>query len=103
MTAAEKLSVFGDFDPDEHIEEATDRWGDTDAFAESTRRIGSYSANDWETINAELDGIHCRLLSLRDAGILASSAEAAALVDEHRSHMSRWYYDVTPQIHEDLG
>lgn len=103
MTAAEKLSVFGDFDPDEYVEETTDRWSDTDAFAESARRTDSYSAKDWESTNAELNDIHRRLLSLRDAGILASSPKAAALVDEHRAHMSRWYYDVTPQIHEELG
>jgi DNA-binding transcriptional MerR regulator len=103
MTPEEKLSVFGDFDPDDHVQEATQRWGNTDAFTESVTRTDEYTQADWESITAELDDIHRRLLGLRDAGVPATSAEAAALVDEHRAHMSRWYYKVTPQIHEGLG
>ncbi|MCL1694031.1 MAG: MerR family transcriptional regulator [Actinomycetia bacterium] len=103
MTPEEKLSVFGDFDPDEHTEEATKRWGDTEEFAQSEKRTDEYTNADWETINGELDDIHRRLLVLRDAGTPASSAEAAALVDEHRAHLSRWYYKCTPVIHKGLG
>lgn len=102
-TSGENLPVFGDFDPGAHIEEATERWGGTDAFAESAERTEPYTQADWDTITAELDDIHRRLLTLRDAGAPATCAEAAALVDEHRAHMSRWYYKVTPRIHESLG
>lgn len=31
LTAAEKLEVFGGFDPDRYEDEARDRWGDSDA------------------------------------------------------------------------
>ena len=103
MTPEEKLSVFGDFDPDEHAEEAAERWGDTDAFAESTARTASYTKADWETINAEMSDIYARLISLRTAGVPAASDDAAALVDEHRAHITRWYYYCSPQIHEGLG
>jgi DNA-binding transcriptional MerR regulator len=103
MTSEEKLSVFGDFDPDDHLDEAQERWGDTTEYAESARRTDGYTATDWEAIHAELDDIHNRLLALRDAGIQASSVEATILVDEHREHLSRWYYDVTPEIHTGLG
>jgi len=103
MTAEEKLTVFGDFDPDEHIEEAARRWADTEAYSVSTRRTSNYTKADWETITAELDDILRRFLALRDSGVTAGSPEAATLVDEHRAHLSRWYYDVTPQVHRGLG
>ena len=103
MTPEEKLSVFGDFDPDEHTEEATQHWGDTDAFTESARRTNSYTATDWEKINAELDDIHRGLVALRDDSVPTSSDEAAALVDRHREHLTRWYYECTPEIHAGLG
>ncbi|MGI9528467.1 MAG: MerR family transcriptional regulator [Acidimicrobiia bacterium] len=103
MTPEEKLSVFGDFDPAEHEEEAQERWGDTEAFAQSTRRTGQYTKQDWETIQAEAAGIYQRFLELERTGVDPGSPQAAALVDEHRAHISRWFYDCTPEIHAGLG
>src|SRR4051812_43996547 len=36
LTPEEKFEVFGDHDPDQHADEARDRWGDTDAYRQST-------------------------------------------------------------------
>lgn len=103
MTPEEKLKVFGGFDPDEHREEAAERWGDTVAFAEAARRTGSYSQEDWQAINVEAADIYDRFFALLAAGVPADSDEAAALVDEHRAHITRWYYECSPQIHQGLG
>jgi hypothetical protein len=103
MTPDEKLSVFGDFDPEEVAEEAKERWGDTGEFAEAARRTDAYTADEWEAARAELDHIHLGLIALKDADVPADSPEAAVLVDEHRAHLSRWYYKVSPQTHEGLG
>src|SRR3954452_11758466 len=32
LTPEERFEVFGGFDPDEHAQEAQERWGDTDAY-----------------------------------------------------------------------
>src|SRR6187200_1183329 len=39
LTPEEMLEVFGDHDPTEHAEEARQRWGGTDAYQESHRRV----------------------------------------------------------------
>ncbi len=103
MTPEEKLSVFGDFDPDAHEEEAQERWGDTDAYAESARRAAAYTASDWERIQAEAAGIYERFVALMDAGASPGSGEARAAVEEHRRHISSTFYECSPEIHAGLG
>lgn len=103
MTPEEKLSAFGDFDPDEHAVEARDRWGQTGAYAESALRTGAYTSGDWQQLSDEAGKIDQALLALIDADTPADSREAAALVDAHRAHITKWFYDCTPEIHAGLG
>ncbi len=103
MTPEEKLSVFGDFDPAEYEEEAQQRWGGTDAYAQSARRTSSYTKQDWEAIQAEAADIYAGFAALQREGKAPNSPEAAAMVETHRQHISRWFYDCSPEIHAGLG
>ena len=103
MTPEEKLQAFGDFDPEEHAEEAKERWGGTDAYAESERRTGSYTVDDWQRVSAEADELNEGFLRLMADGTPADSTKAAALVDAHRAHITKWFYECTPEIHAGLG
>jgi MerR family transcriptional regulator, thiopeptide resistance regulator len=103
MTPEEKLSVFGDFDPTEYEAEVEERWGDTEAYAESARRTSAYGKADWEAIQEEAAGIYARFLELANAGTPPESDEAARVVEEHRRHISTWFYECSPQIHAGLG
>jgi len=103
MTPQERLEAFGDFDPDEHAAEAEERWGDTDAYAESARRTASYSAGDWKRLGEEAEAINTELLALMERDVPADGDETARLVDAHRSHISKWFYECTPEIHAGLG
>jgi hypothetical protein len=87
----------------EHEAEARERWGDTEAYRESARRTSSYTKDDWTAIGREADDIYAGLIDLMTAGTPADSAAAAALVDRHRAHISKWFYDCTPEIHAGLG
>jgi MerR family transcriptional regulator, thiopeptide resistance regulator len=97
------LEVFGEFDPNEYEAEVEERWGATDAYRESTRRASSYTKQDWETLGAEADEISAEFLELMDAGVAADSPEATAVAERHRAHISKWFYDCTPEIHAGLG
>ena len=103
MTPEEKLSVFGDFDPAEHEEEAKQRWGGSDEYAQSARRTAGYTKQDWETIQAEAAGIYAGFHALQQQGIIPESPKAAAMVETHRQHISRWFYECSPEIHAGLG
>ena len=103
MTPEDKLKVFGDFDPTEHADEVALRWGDTDSYEDSMRRTNTYDAEDWERIQAESRDIAGRFVELMEAGVAADGPGTRALVEEHRAHISRWYYECSPEIHAGLG
>jgi DNA-binding transcriptional MerR regulator len=103
MTNEEMLEVFGDFDPAQHEEEAKQRWGDTDAYRESARRTAGYRKADWQQMGREAEEINGAFIALMDAGVPPDAPEARAAAERHRSHISRWFYECTPQIHRGLG
>ena len=103
LTPEERFEVFGAFDPEEHAEEAEQRWGNTDTYRESQRRVSGYSKEDWQKIKAEADEITARLAELFKSGASPEGEEATAAVEEHRQHISRWYYGCTHEIHVGLG
>jgi DNA-binding transcriptional MerR regulator len=103
LTPEEKFEVFGDHDPDQHANEARDRWGDTDAYRQSAQRTASYTKEDWLRIKAEGEAVTQRLADLFAAGAPADGAEAGAAVREHREHISRWFYDCSPQMQRGLA
>ena len=103
LSNEEMLEVFGDFDPSEHEEEARERWGDTDAYAESARRTRGYTKSDWGAIKAEADEINQAFLSLMAAGAPPDGSEAMDVAERHRGHITRWFYDCSVSIHAGLG
>ena len=103
MTAEEMLNVFDDFDPIEHQTESQQRWGDTDAYAESRRRVGGYTTQDWLQLKSEAEALDLQLLDFMASGIAPNSVEAMDLAEEHRAHITKWFYDCTPEIHAGLG
>src|SRR3954466_12165327 len=97
LTPEERFEVFGDHDPEEHADEARDRWGDTDAYRQSQQRTARYTKDDWLQIKAEADGVTQRFPELFAAGAPADGPDAAAAVRAHREHITRWFYDLPPE------
>lgn len=103
MTPEERFESFGDFDPDEFSAEASERWGSTNAYTVSARRTNAYTPADWKQQRSEADDLDQRFLALMDTGIAVDSETAATLVDAHRGHVTKWFYECTPEIHAGLG
>jgi MerR family transcriptional regulator, thiopeptide resistance regulator len=102
LTPQERLEVFGEFRPEDHAEEAERRWGGTEAYTESQRRVSNYTKEDWQTLKAEEEEIRARLTAALDAGLAPDSEEAMAAAEAHREHISRWFYECGYGIHRDL-
>ena len=100
MSAHDELNGFTH---NPHEDEARDKWGDTDAWKESQRRVKSYTAKDWEQYKAEAENINERFVTLMQQGTPAESSEAIALAEEHRQLISRWFYECSPQMHAGFG
>jgi DNA-binding transcriptional MerR regulator len=103
LTAEERLDVFGDFNPGEYEDEARERWGDTDAWQQSQARAREYGKDDWMRIRTEMDRLNGLFVTAMQAGTPASSPAVMALAEEHRQHISRWFYDCPHEMHRNLG
>jgi DNA-binding transcriptional MerR regulator len=103
LSAEEKLEVFGDFDPDQYADEAEQRWGGSDVYAESMRRTRRYSKDDWLRVKQESADLMARWIAAFDAAIPAESQQAMDLAEEHRQQIGKFFYDCTYEIHTGLA
>ena len=103
MNAEDMLEVFGDFDPTQYEEEVEQRWGDTEAYRESQRRAARYTKEDWLRIREEGGGNVQRFADLLRSGADPDSAEAMDAAEEHRGHITRYFYDCGYDIHRGLA
>jgi hypothetical protein len=95
--------VFGEHDPERHEAEVQERWGDTDAYAQSKRRAAAYTKEDWQRIRAEGEELTRRMAAALRDGVPPDSAPAMDLAEEARQQIGRWFYDCPPPVHAALG
>ncbi|WP_367321612.1 MerR family transcriptional regulator [Streptomyces sp. HUAS ZL42] len=103
LTPEEKFEVFGDKDPEQYAEEAEQRWGGTEAYAESQRRAARYTKDDWKRMQAEVASWGERYDALMAAGEPPTGERAMDLAEEHRQHITRWFYACTYEMHQGLA
>ena len=103
MDDADMFEVFGEFDPSPYEAEAKDRWGDTDAYAESARRTARYTKDDWRAIKAEGSAVTDALAARLATGASPADPDVQGLVDRHREHIDRWFYPCSIEMQAELG
>jgi DNA-binding transcriptional MerR regulator len=102
LTMEQQREIFGDdWDPDVQ-RQAYERWGGTDQWKESAERAASRTPEQWAALRAELENLEGRLGEAVRAGVNPGSAEADALVDEHRAVFSN-FFDLTVSMQVCLG
>jgi DNA-binding transcriptional MerR regulator len=103
LTPEERFEVFGEHDPAQYEAEAEERWGDTEAWAESQRRTRGYSKEDWLRVKAEMADIGARWVAALRSGAPPDSEEAMDVAELNRQHISRAFYECSPEMHAALG
>ncbi|WP_411103374.1 MerR family transcriptional regulator [Streptomyces sp. cmx-4-9] len=103
LTPEERFEVFGEQDPGRYAQEAEERWGTTDAYAESKRRTASYTKEDWKRMQDESADWGRRYVELLEAGEPAEGERAMDLAEEHRLHIEGWFYACSHEFHTCLG
>jgi DNA-binding transcriptional MerR regulator len=103
LTPEERFEVFGDKDPEQYAEEAEQRWGGTEAYAESQRRAAAYTKDDWKRMQAEVDAWQERYVTLMAAGEPPTGDAVMDLAEEHRQHIRTWFYECPYEMHRCLG
>ena len=83
--------------------EAKERWGATEAFQESQRRLASYSTVEKKNAQAAQEEALQGILDVMDRGFAPTSMEAIVAADHCRQVISRWYFECTPEMHKQLA
>jgi DNA-binding transcriptional MerR regulator len=103
LTPEERFEVFGDFKPEDHAAEVDERWGGTDAYRESQRRVASYIKADWDRIKAQGAAAIEKVVGAMRVGLPADSPDAMDGAEMHRQQITDAFYDCTSQIHVGLA
>ncbi len=104
LTPAEQFEIFGtDSLGGAYSEEAEQRWGDTESWAQSRRRTAAYTKEHWTAIKSEADANLAGFADALSFGESTTGPVTAFLVEAHRSQISRWFYDCSPEMHRGLA
>ncbi|WP_104526484.1 MerR family transcriptional regulator [Blastococcus atacamensis] len=103
LTPEERFEVFGDWLPEEYAAEAEEKWGGTEAWAQSQQRTRAMTKDDWLRVKAETDDVEARFAAALRDGVPADGETAMGLAEEHRQQISRNFYDCGYEIHAGLG
>lgn len=96
-------SIFDGFDPSKHEAEAKQRWGDTDAYAISSKRTKGYTAAQWTACRAEQDAIYRDMAATLANGLAVDHPNVQAIAERHRLSIDRWFYPCSAQMHAGLA
>lgn len=106
LTPEELLEVFGADHANNHEayqDEAEQRWGDTDAWAQSRRRAAAYGKDDWTRIKAEGDAAVATMAAALRAGLPPDSDDAMAGAEAHRRHIHDNFYECSYAMQRNLA
>jgi DNA-binding transcriptional MerR regulator len=99
---------FKEFDSSEieaaqkkYADEVKEKWGNTDAYAESKRKTSKYSKEDWAKITAEADEIFENFAANMSKS--PNAPEVQKLVADWQAHITKHYYNCTKEILAGLG
>jgi DNA-binding transcriptional MerR regulator len=98
MSTQAMFEVFPEL-KQEDIDEAEQRWGNTDAWKQSAERSRKYGKEDWQRLKTEAAAINARLEAVFAAGHAPASPEALAAIDAARLLIQRWHYDCSKEFH----
>lgn len=91
--------LFAGFDP--YAEEAKERWGQTEAYKESARRVKTYTKADWEAIKAEETAINQGLAALMDRE--PADPAVQEWIRRKHQHINDRFYTCSTAVFRGLG
>lgn len=100
--------IFEGFDMSEiekhkekYAKETKEKYGDSDAYAESQRRTSKYTKEDWARIMGKQGEIYNKLVDLMDKD--PSDPVVQEVIAENRQHITDSFYNCTIEIYRGLG
>ena len=86
-----------------YVDEAKQRWGNTDAYKESEQKTSGYSADKWNDVNAGLNAVLAEFAVALKGGATPESETAQSLVRKLQQYITDNFYTCTNEILAGLG
>lgn len=96
-------ALFDGFDPAHYEQEAKQRWGETEAYAESARRMRKYSLDDKRQLKDEANKIFGEAATALRSNKEPTSRIATEIAERHRLYIDRWFYPCDFAMHAALA
>jgi hypothetical protein len=87
----------------EYEQEAQERWGNTDAYKQSRARTSKYSHEDFAKAKVDQEAATEAFLFCFGNNKSINSPETQKAVVAHRDAISKWFYDCSPEMQENLA
>ena len=91
LTPQQQAEILGaEWDP-AWQEEAEERWGDSDEWAQAAARKAAMTRQDWARVAEETEALETDLANAMREGVVPGSERANALAERHRAGIDRWF------------
>ena len=87
----------------DYEQEVKDRWGDTDAYAQSTARTSKYTKADFAAAKVDQEAATEKFVIAFGNSYAVTSDQAQAAVIAHRQAISKWFYDCSIEMQKNLA
>lgn len=88
---------------DQYENEVRERWGDTDAYAQSKSRTSRYTHADFATAKIDQEAATDLFVFAYGNSLSPDSEEAQKAVIAHREAISKWFYECTIEMQQNLA
>ena len=83
--------------------EVHERWGDTDAYRQSTSKTSKYSKEDFEAAKVEQEAATELFVYAFGNSLPFDSPKAQEAVRAHREAITKWFYDCSVEMQKNLA
>lgn len=90
-------------DFNQHGDEVRERWGDTDAFAQSQARTSKYSHTDFAAAKVDQEAATELFVYAFGNSLPVTSDRAQEAVVAHRAAISKWFYECSIEMQKNLA
>jgi len=88
---------------DQYEDEVRERWGDTQAYAQSQSRTSKYTHEDFAAAKVDQEAATELFVYAFGNSLSPDSGKAQAAVVAHRAAISKWFYDCSIEMQKNLA
>jgi hypothetical protein len=87
----------------EYDQEVRERWGDSDAYKQSSARTSKYSKEEMDAAKADQEAATELFAHAFGNGLASDSDQAKRAVLAHREAITNWFYDCSVEMQKNLA